>query len=72
MTKHQTNVELVTHMMEFSEAGALMQAFIIEAIHNYSQQTLAAEIWTGNSFINQDAWKLCAKECLDSIEKRST
>jgi hypothetical protein len=66
-----TNEELVTRMMRTSQAGALKQAFIIEAIHNYSQMVLQdTEVWSANSFINQDAWKQCAKECLTAIDER--
>ena len=71
MSKYQTNVELVTRMMEYSQAGALVQAFVIEAIANYAEQTLEAEPWPAGHFINQDAWKLCAKECLSSIQNRN-
>ena len=75
MKKLKTNVELVTDMMEFSQAGALKQAFIIEAIHNYSQDVVAAENASDGvsvSFISPQAWKLCAKECLDAISSRNT
>ena len=65
-----TNIELVTDMMSFSKAGALKQAFIVEAIRNYAEQTLAAEPWASASFISQEAWKQCAKECLFTINHR--
>ena len=65
-----TNIELVTDMMNFSKAGGLKQAFILEAIRIYSEQTLAAEPWVNTTFISQEAWQQCAKECLFTINHR--
>lgn len=66
----KTNIGLVTNMMNFSETGALKQAFIIEAIHYYSQLILADESDWGYSLLSKDAWQQCAKECIKSIEER--
>lgn len=71
MKKHQTNFEFVTDLMDFSNQGALMHAFVIEAIGKYSELTLADGPWPENSFINQDAWKACATEALKAIKERS-
>lgn len=68
--KPKTNIELVTHLMDFSRQGGLMQAFIIEGLAKYSEMTLAAEPWPENSFINQDAWKACATEYLNALKER--
>ena len=65
-----TNLELVTDMMSFSRAGALKEAFILEAIRVYSGQSLEAEPWPENGFISQAAWKQCATECLQTINNR--
>lgn len=69
-----TNVEFLVDLMESSTTGSLMQAFIIEAIVNYGEQTLQAPPWpeSAATFINQDAWKRAAQECLDAIKARNT
>lgn len=72
MKKQQTNLALVKSMMEHSQVGVLKQAFIIEAIRRYADQIIAdTSDWGENSFISQEAWKVCAKECADSINQRS-
>lgn len=53
--KRQTNVEFITDLMDFSRSGALMQAFVIEAIGKYSELTLADGPWPPNGFLSQDA-----------------
>jgi len=68
--KTQTNVQLVKHMMEQSSQGALMQAFIIEAIRKYAELTLNAQPWDKEAFISQDAWKACAQEAVTAIDNR--
>ena len=67
--KTQTNVQLVKHMMEQSSQGALMQAFIIEAIRKYAELTLNAQPWD-KAFISQDAWKACARDAISAIDNR--
>ena len=69
--KPQTNVQLVTRLMEFSQQGPLMQAFVIEALASYAQDTLDQEKWSNHSFINQDTWKACAAEVKKTIEERT-
>jgi hypothetical protein len=67
--KPVSNEKLVQDMMRYSEAGFLKQAFIIEAIRVYSEQTLTItkEEWGENNFINLEAWQQCARECVDAI-----
>jgi hypothetical protein len=66
--KPKTNVQLVRHIMEYSAVGALKQAFVIEALYQYSQQMLDdKEAWPQNAFISQEAWQTCAKEVIASI-----
>ena len=67
-----TNEELVSTIMTTSQAGVLKQAFVIEALRNYSKMVLEdTEVWGSRSIISQDAWKQCAKECLETIEGRN-
>jgi len=67
-----TNEKLVENMMRFSESGILKQAFIIEAIRVYSEQTLTVtkEEWGESNFIAKEAWDTCAKECIEAIKNR--
>jgi hypothetical protein len=66
-----TNEELVKTIMTTSQAGVLKQAFVIEALHTYSKMVLEdTEVWGARSLISQDAWKQCAKECIETINGR--
>jgi hypothetical protein len=70
--KHKTNVQLINDLMTHSQQGALMQAFIIEAISKYSEQTKVSPPWsTDNTFISEAAWRACADEALEAINNRS-
>ena len=67
----RTNVQFIKEMMEASEVGGLKEAFIIEAVHNYSRQVINDPTDWGNSFISKAAWQVCAKECLAAIDGRN-
>jgi len=70
--KHRTNIQFITDLMSHSQQGALMQAYLIEAIHAYSKQTKVAPPWsTDNTFISEAAWRACADEALEAINNRS-
>ena len=70
--KHKTNIQFVTELMANSRQGALMQAYIIEAIHAYAKQTKVSPPWsTDNTFISEAAWRACADEALEAINNRS-
>ena len=69
--KHKTNAQLIGDLMSYSKQGVLMQAFLIEAIHNYAQQTKVAPPWSNQSFISEAAWRACADEALEAINNRS-
>jgi len=71
-TKPKTNIQLVRHIMEYSATGALKQAFVIEALYQYSQQILEDKTaWPQNSFVSQEAWQTCAEEVIASITERN-
>jgi hypothetical protein len=71
-TKPKTNIQLVRHIMEYSQAGALKQAFVIEALYYYSQKILKDKAtWPQGSVVSQEAWQTCAEETLASITERS-
>jgi hypothetical protein len=69
--KQKTNVQFIKEMMEQSAVGGLKEAFIIEAVHNYSRQVINDPTDWGNSFISKAAWQVCAKECLTAIDGRN-
>jgi len=69
--KHKTNIQLVTDLMSHSQQGALMQAFIIEAISKYSEQTKVSPPWSNQNFISEASWRACADEALEAINNRS-
>jgi len=55
-----------------SQQGVLMQAFIIEAIAKYAEQTKVSPPWSkDNTFISEAAWRACADEALEAINNRS-
>ena len=71
-TKPKTNVQLVRHIMEYSQVGALKQAFVIEALYQYSHQILEDKAaWPQNSVVSQEAWQTCAEEVIASITERN-
>jgi hypothetical protein len=71
-SKHVTNVELLSKLMSHSQQGVLMQAFIIEAISHYAEQTKVAPPWSkDNTFISEAAWRACADEAMEAINNRS-
>ena len=70
--KHVTNVELINKLMTHSQQGVLMQAFIIEAIAKYSEQTKVSPPWSkDNTFISEESWRACADEAMEAINNRS-
>jgi hypothetical protein len=69
--KHKTNIQFITDLMSHSQQGALMQAYLIEAIHAYSKQTKVSPPWSDQSFISEAAWRACADEALDAINNRN-
>lgn len=61
----ETNVEFITRMMEWGQGGALLQAFILNAVEEQAKATLTAtaeELDTG--LISGAAWRECAREAL--------
>lgn len=70
--KFKTNIQFIHDLMSHSQQGALMQAYLIEAIHAYSKQTKVAPPWsTDNTFISEAAWRACADEALEAINNRN-
>lgn len=66
----KTNSEFISDLMDFSDHGALMHCFVIEALRVYSEITLAAPKWEGEPMFSQVAWKGCAKEFMDQHKEQ--
>lgn len=59
----QTNVEFIVDLMEFSAHGALIQAFVFQALTLYAQKVAATDpesLDTG--LVSGHAWRGCALE----------
>jgi hypothetical protein len=69
--KHKTNAQLIGDLMSHSQQGVLMQAFLIEAIRHYADQTKLSPAWSTQGFISEAAWRACADEALEAINNRS-
>lgn len=64
----QTNIEAVTQLMDFSQHGALMQGFVLQAIEQYAQQVLANKDQISDTgMISKQAWVGCAQEALGHV-----
>ena len=65
-----TNVEFVTELMEYSNHGVFMQAFILEALDNYTQRVLASPPLPESSLIPDAVWRGCAEELQTKLKER--
>jgi hypothetical protein len=48
-----------------------MQAFLIEAIRHYADQTKLSPAWSTQGFISEASWRACADEALEAINNRN-
>ncbi|SDI59015.1 hypothetical protein [Variovorax sp. OV700] len=66
-----TNVEFVTDLMAFSAHGALIQAFVIQALDRYSQMVVAATPEAlDTALVSGHAWHGCAVEVRRKLAQR--
>lgn len=66
-----SNIEFLTELMSFSPHGALVQAFVIEAIRSYSAHIVEAEIeYNPNALIDPATWQAIGKDVLRQIEEK--
>ena len=66
----ESNAELVARLMDFPKSGPIMQVFIIEALRRYAAECEGASAEKMNlGPISGHAWKRCAIELRDEIEK---
>ena len=65
----RTNIQFVNDMMNYSNYGALKQAFILEAIREYANKHVLNEDAWDNGFVDATTWKGIAEEiCEEYIE----
>lgn len=69
--KHTTNTEFVVSLMNHSSYGALVQAFVIEALTNYSENVINdTSVWPQLSLIPQASWKGIAHEISIKVQSK--
>ena len=68
--RQMNNVEFVEDLMERNPAGALVQAFILEAIGRYAKEICEAEPWPDDIMVSFEAWQTCAKHIVKKFEER--
>lgn len=70
----RNNTEFVTELMDFSRHGALMQAFVMEALEKWSRVVLDNQEQLRddmkNSLVDAGAWIGCAEEIQQKLETR--
>jgi len=68
----ETNTKFIVRIMEQSSTGALMQAFVLEAMRNYAADILATETPPDaeTGFISWNAWRACAAEADQALADR--
>jgi hypothetical protein len=68
--KRKTNIEFVSHIMDFSRHGALMQVFVMQALEQYANRVAEAKPEDVDSGLaNGEAWVGCAKELKAALER---
>lgn len=69
-----TNVEFITDLMDFSQNGALMQPFILEAVRIYGLQVLQMSeedrAKMDRTLLPYGPWAACAEEALAALKAR--
>jgi len=70
--KGMTNDEFVSHLMNYSPYGGVVQAFIIEAIAYYAEEVVNSEgtLEDASKLISMDTWKGVAKDVLTKIKEK--
>lgn len=63
MNRRQTNVEFMVELMEYSAHGALIQAFVLEALERYARTVAeCAPQELDTPLVSGQAWHGCAVE----------
>jgi hypothetical protein len=68
-----TNIEKVTHIMSYSNYGALAQMFVMEALHKWSGIiSKASPEQVDNGLVSGEAWIGVAKEIQKALQTELT
>ncbi len=69
--KSMTNEEFVRYIMNYNPRGALVQAFVIQALSSYCELVLEAGAGPSeNGLINPEAWRDIASHINDLMEQK--
>jgi len=72
MSKHETNIEFVTRVMDFADTGPLMQAFVLQALEQYAKTVAKAsdaDLGGDLAMVPPDVWRRCATELSAKIKE---
>ncbi|MDP9881345.1 hypothetical protein J2W25_005681 [Variovorax boronicumulans] len=71
MSMPSTSVEFVTELMEVSAHGALIQAFVMQALEQYARRVAETDPQALDTpMVCGRAWHGCALEVLQKLEQR--
>ena len=72
--KEQSNIEFLCDVMNYSQHGAMMQMFVMEALRRYADQCVEGEqeILEGmeGTMFSGPAWVGCAKEIQEKMREK--
>lgn len=69
--ERQTNTEFVTDLMEYSRCGPLIQAFVIQALDQFSKHVAAGKPEDfDNGMVSGAAWHACGVEIQKKLQER--
>jgi hypothetical protein len=71
LRKYESNTEFVSRVMEFGcPTGALIQAFVIEALTRYADDVLDTDEYWENGLIDSVVWKRTAEFLKSELDKK--
>lgn len=66
------NTQFITELMDFSELGGIMHAFVLECLRVYAKEVISRQNEIpDNGLMSRELWVACANECLEKLEKRA-
>ena len=70
MPTHETNTEFLERVMNFCPHGALIQAFVLEALNRYAAQVADPDVHVPDTpLLSGQAWKLTALWMQGQLER---
>jgi hypothetical protein len=73
MKRPMSNEELISHLMQHSKHGAMMQLIVVEGLRNYCAAIIKAPagfLGEAAMMFSEDAWRSCCQEYLDTLDNR--